>query len=109
MTLDKLNKLNSAQAKHFFMQCCTSSKWVERMVKALPYSDELALKEAANKAWQDLDKRDYETYCTLYESMIQYLSAPNLIIFLKRPTATMLYLLFGIIISANSLVGSINC
>lgn len=59
MTLDKLNKLNSAQAKHFFMQCCTSSKWVERMVKALPYSDELALKEAANKAWQDLDKRDY--------------------------------------------------
>lgn len=32
----------------------------------------------------DLDKRDYETYCTLYQSMIQYLSAPNLIIFLKR-------------------------
>jgi deoxyadenosine/deoxycytidine kinase len=32
----------------------------------------------------DLDKRDYETYCTLYESMIQYLSAPSLMIFLKR-------------------------
>lgn len=32
----------------------------------------------------DLDKRDYETYCTLYESMIQYLHAPDLMIFLKR-------------------------
>lgn len=32
----------------------------------------------------DLDQRDYETYCTLYESMIQYLNAPTLMIFLKR-------------------------
>lgn len=32
----------------------------------------------------DLDKRDYETYCTLYESMIQYLNSPTLMIFLKR-------------------------
>lgn len=32
----------------------------------------------------DLDKRDYENYRTLYESMIQYLSAPSLMIFLKR-------------------------
>ena len=32
----------------------------------------------------DLDKRDYETYCTLYESMINYLNPPSLMIFLKR-------------------------
>lgn len=32
----------------------------------------------------DLDKRDYETYRTLYESMIQYLSPPTLMIFLRR-------------------------
>lgn len=32
----------------------------------------------------DMDKRDYENYCNLYESMIQYLSAPTLMIFLKR-------------------------
>jgi len=32
----------------------------------------------------DLDERDYENYRTLYESMIQYLGAPTLIIFLKR-------------------------
>ncbi|MEX0799503.1 MAG: deoxynucleoside kinase [Bacteriovoracaceae bacterium] len=32
----------------------------------------------------DLDERDYENYRQLYESMIQYLSAPTLMIFLKR-------------------------
>ncbi len=32
----------------------------------------------------DMDKRDYENYCSLYESMIHYLSAPTLMIFLKR-------------------------
>lgn len=32
----------------------------------------------------DLDKRDYETYCTLYKSMINYLNPPTLMIFLKR-------------------------
>lgn len=32
----------------------------------------------------DLDKRDYETYLTLYNSMIQYLDAPTIMIFLKR-------------------------
>jgi deoxyadenosine/deoxycytidine kinase len=32
----------------------------------------------------DLDARDYENYCSLYESMIQYLSPPTLMIFLKR-------------------------
>lgn len=32
----------------------------------------------------DLDARDYENYCKLYESMIQYLSPPSLMIFLKR-------------------------
>tara|TARA_Y100000768_G_scaffold389043_2_gene391419 strand:- start:12248 stop:12922 length:675 start_codon:yes stop_codon:yes gene_type:complete len=38
----------------------------------------------------DLDKRDYETYCTLYESMIQYLSSPTLMIFLKRSVPKLL-------------------
>jgi deoxyadenosine/deoxycytidine kinase len=32
----------------------------------------------------DLDSRDYENYRSLYESMIQYLSAPTLMIFLRR-------------------------
>lgn len=32
----------------------------------------------------NLDKRDYENYRTLYESMIQYLHPPTLMIFLRR-------------------------
>ena len=32
----------------------------------------------------DLDARDYENYINLYESMIQYLSPPTLMIFLRR-------------------------
>ena len=32
----------------------------------------------------NLDPRDYENYRTLFESMIQYLSPPTLMIFLKR-------------------------
>ena len=32
----------------------------------------------------DLDKRDYENYLNLYHSMIQYLHAPTLMIFLRR-------------------------
>lgn len=32
----------------------------------------------------NLSKRDYENYVTLYQSMIEYLSAPTLMIFLKR-------------------------
>lgn len=32
----------------------------------------------------DLDKRDYENYRGLYESMISYLSPPTLMVFLKR-------------------------
>jgi deoxyadenosine/deoxycytidine kinase len=37
-----------------------------------------------------LDKRDYENYRTLYESMIQYLSAPTLMIFLRRSVPKLL-------------------
>jgi deoxyadenosine/deoxycytidine kinase len=38
----------------------------------------------------DLDKRDYENYRGLYESMISYLSAPTLMIFLKRSVPKLL-------------------
>ncbi len=38
----------------------------------------------------DLDKRDYENYRGLYESMISYLSPPTLMIFLKRSVPKLL-------------------
>lgn len=38
----------------------------------------------------DLDERDYENYQTLYQSMISYLNAPTLMIFLRRSVPKLL-------------------
>ncbi len=43
MNLNDLNKLSEEQAAHTFMQCCTSSTWVDAMVKARPFVDEIAI------------------------------------------------------------------
>lgn len=37
-----------------------------------------------------LDKRDYENYCNLYQSMIAYLNPPTLMIFLRRSVPKLL-------------------
>mgnify|MGYP000701449822 CR=1 FL=1 len=59
MTLEELNALSEDKATHAFMQCCTSSTWVARLVAARPFSDEAALREAANEAWKGLAESDY--------------------------------------------------
>ncbi len=59
MTITELNKLSQAQAQHTFMQCCTSSAWVERLVEARPFANENALKERANALWQSLEETDF--------------------------------------------------
>jgi len=59
MTLNELNQLNDQQAKLNFMQCCTSSTWVRRMIAARPFTSTSALKESANTLWQGLEEFDY--------------------------------------------------
>ncbi|OUR75834.1 2-oxo-4-hydroxy-4-carboxy-5-ureidoimidazoline decarboxylase [Colwellia psychrerythraea] len=59
MILENLNQLPAAEANHTFMQCCTSSTWVKKMVEARPFSSALAIKKAANNAWQGLSEQDY--------------------------------------------------
>ncbi len=59
MTLDELNNQTTEQASHTFMQCCTSSAWVELMVDARPFADEAQLKDVANIAWKDLNNADF--------------------------------------------------
>jgi 2-oxo-4-hydroxy-4-carboxy-5-ureidoimidazoline decarboxylase len=59
MNLNDLNHQTKAQASHTFMQCCTSSTWVETMVKARPFSDSRAVINQADLAWQELTEADY--------------------------------------------------
>ena len=59
MILEDLNQLPAAKASHTFMQCCTASAWVKKMVAARPFSSALAIKKAADDAWQGLTEHDY--------------------------------------------------
>lgn len=59
MNLEQLNNFTVDEASHTFMQCCTSSTWVNTMVKARPFADKRALVNQADLAWQDLDEADY--------------------------------------------------
>lgn len=59
MTLDELNRLDNAQAKAAFMQCCTASNWVDKMVADRPFTNISMLKTAADSHWQGLNEADY--------------------------------------------------
>lgn len=59
MTLAALNDLTEQQALQTFMQCCTSTQWVEKMVASRPFADIGAMTDAANRCWQGLTEADY--------------------------------------------------
>jgi len=59
MSLDTLNNATIEQATHNFMQCCTSSTWVNTMVAGRPYIDKRNLSNQADLAWQELAEADY--------------------------------------------------
>ena len=59
MLLEDLNQLPAADANHTFMQCCTSSTWVNNMVVARPFANRQAIKKAADDAWLGLTEQDY--------------------------------------------------
>jgi 2-oxo-4-hydroxy-4-carboxy-5-ureidoimidazoline decarboxylase len=59
MNLEQLNALTIEQAKHAFMQCCTSAAWVNAMAQARPFSDHRAIANQADLAWQELEETDY--------------------------------------------------
>lgn len=59
MSLDTLNAMPHDEAQHAFMQCCTSSAWVSRMVDSRPYADADSLFCRADENWQDLEEDDF--------------------------------------------------
>jgi len=59
MNLQEINEMNVSDAKHAFMQCCTSSAWVNKMVASRPYPAADELFDAANQNWIGLSEGDY--------------------------------------------------
>ena len=59
MRVTDINHLPAEEAKHTFMQCCTSSTWVNKMVAARPFIDVKEMKQAADNAWIGLSVTDY--------------------------------------------------
>lgn len=59
MNLAQLNALSVDEASHTFMQCCTSTAWVDAMVQARPFADKQALATQADVAWRGLTNADY--------------------------------------------------
>jgi 2-oxo-4-hydroxy-4-carboxy-5-ureidoimidazoline decarboxylase len=59
MNIEKINCLDKDQATHLFMQCCTSSRWIEKMVDGRPYNNLSTLREHADQAWDQMAEQDY--------------------------------------------------
>ena len=59
MTLQSINEANTEQAKHLFIQCCTSERWVNSMVNARPYASPQDVRSKADEYWRELREQDY--------------------------------------------------
>ena len=59
MTLDKLNALEPHDAGKMFSNCCGSSKWVDQMISARPFSNQAKLFESADRIWSSLAPPDW--------------------------------------------------
>ena len=59
MSLEQLNKSDPAVSSELLRQCCSSERWIRRLVNARPFASTVALGTAANEAWLGLDEEDY--------------------------------------------------
>ncbi len=55
----RLNHLPRKQAAAAFYDCCSSNKWVERVLAQRPFDDASALLDAAEEAFQTLGRKDW--------------------------------------------------
>ena len=59
MSLEQINTANIEEAKHLFRQCCTSERWIARMLEQRPYESADSLRSAADRSWRNLAEDDY--------------------------------------------------
>ena len=58
MALETVNQLSIEQARQTFMQCCTSSAWVERMANSLPFASATEMYKVADQHWSEMGETD---------------------------------------------------
>lgn len=54
-----VNDLNSAEAQTVFSQCCTSTRWIDAMVNARPFTSREAMNQKADQIWATLEEADF--------------------------------------------------
>ena len=59
MTLDELNNLEDEECKKALLTCCSSVKWVDKMIDYRPYGNLEELLEKAAEIFRDLDQTDW--------------------------------------------------
>ncbi len=59
MNFEIINQLSTQQATEFFMQCCTTESWVNRLVNSRPFTGNEQIKSKADELWKNLDEADY--------------------------------------------------
>ncbi len=59
MTLDELNSLDTQAATDAFGTCCTSTVWIEGMVKARPFADAAHAQKSALDVWAGCKETDF--------------------------------------------------
>ena len=59
LSLHFINDANTEEAQLLFLQCCTSRRWIEKMVKSRPYATVADVLRQGDVHWQGLGEEDY--------------------------------------------------
>lgn len=59
MTLDEFNALDEAEAQAVLTRCCVSTRWLEGMLAARPFTDKSDLHDKALRIWESLSMPDF--------------------------------------------------
>lgn len=59
MKLEHFNELGREQCHDALRQCCVSTRWIEQMAQARPFSSADQLYQSADRIWQGLAMPDY--------------------------------------------------
>lgn len=59
MIVEYLHSLSPEERHDAFLRCCGSTRWVQGMCQAFPFSNDEALHQKADEVWNALGKEDF--------------------------------------------------